>query len=125
MADNDPNNDHAAENGSDISSDTLPAATPVKERDDDPTTPIIRSTYKSDVENNDNLLPVDNITSSPVLYTGDATYGVVHAIDSTDEKLTVHCWLEMIHLWPLIVESLRKRGYDTFHFTPTALERIG
>ena len=113
----DPIDHHAAENVSDISSDTLPAATPVKERDD-PTTPIIRSTYKSDVENNDNLLPVDDITSSPVLYTGDATYGVVHAIDSTDEKLTIHCWLEMIHLWPLIVESLRKRGYDTFHFTP-------
>jgi hypothetical protein len=113
---NDPN-DHAAENVSDMSSDTLPAATPVKKERDDPTTPIIRSTYKSDVENNDNL-PVDDSTTSPVLYTGDATCGVVHAIDSTDKKLTVHCWLEMIHLWPLVVESLRKRGYDTFHFTP-------
>ena len=62
---------------------------------------IRRSTYESDVKNNDNL-----------------THGVFHAIDSTWKQPVIHLWLQQIQLAQMGEAHFREKNYDTFLFTP-------
>ncbi len=84
--------------------------TPAKE----PTaTSIWRSTYTSD-EDNDSK-------HNGIIYAGNTTHGVLHAIDSTGKQKPMHVWLGDIKLWTMAVDVMRTRSkdsYDTFEFTP-------
>lgn len=62
---------------------------------------IPRSTYKSDVKNEDNV-----------------THGVFHAIDSTSKQKTLHAWLQYKELGQVAANHFRTKSYDTFFFTP-------
>ena len=77
---------------------------------------ISRSSYKSDVESNDNLPDDKNASSVP--YTGKTKHGVVHIVDSTSKRPPLHLWLGILQLWPVSVDTFRKKGYDTILFTP-------
>ncbi|KAL7441320.1 hypothetical protein ACHAXM_007788 [Skeletonema potamos] len=118
MDDDKRNDDRAAEDDAPTltgSSSSETATSPPMEQEE-PTTLIRRSTYTSDVENNDCLNDVD--ASSPVMYTGSTTHGIVHVIDSTSKQPTAHLWLGNIQFWPMVVTHFRVKNYDTFLFTP-------
>eukprot|EP00986_Skeletonema_menzelii_P000608 scaffold167_cov140-Skeletonema_menzelii.AAC.6 len=93
-------------------------STPQKEeQEDDPSLSIRRSTYTSDIEDNDT--PSDSGASS--IYKDSNTHdGVMHVVDSTCKQPTLHIWLgDVRKLWPLVVKHyLRSTSYDTFSFTP-------
>ena len=82
----------------------------------EPTISILRSTYTSDVDHNESLK--DNDGSSPTTYTGRTTHGIIHIVDSTSTKPTMHMWIGYTQLWPMATKHFRPKGYDTFLFTP-------
>ena len=77
------------------------AAPSSPERPKEQAIPIRRSTYKSDVKNEDNV-----------------THGVFHAIDSTSKQQPLHAWLHYKELGQMAANHFRTKNYDTFLFTP-------
>lgn len=96
---------------------TAPALIPSPRND--PSLSIRRSTYTSDVEDNNDTIA--STSDSPTIYEGSITRGILHVSDSTSKQPTLHIWLGDTHpkLWSLAVNHyLQSTSYDTFTFTP-------
>mmetsp|Transcript_36294 Transcript_36294/g.73933 ORF Transcript_36294/g.73933 Transcript_36294/m.73933 type:complete len:463 (+) Transcript_36294:37-1425(+) len=96
--------------------DKAPALISSPRKEHDRSLSIRRSTYTSDIEDND----TSNSGGSPTIYKGSATHGILHVIDSTSKHPAVQIWLgDLQQLWSLAVNHyLRSTSYDTFTFTP-------
>jgi len=96
--------------------DKAPALISSPRKEHDPSLSIRRSTYTSDIEDND----TSNSGGSPTIYKGSATHGILHVIDSTSKHPAMQIWLgDLQQLWSLAVNHyLRSTSYDTFTFTP-------